>query len=127
MIQTLVAVIVIMHGFAHISGFLASWTGIRTGYSDAPMLFTESISLQSKPGKIFGIAWLIAMILLISGGIGILTQFVYWSHSLTGGAIISLIVIVPWWDTVPTGAKLGALVDLAALIILQTPLKEQFL
>lgn len=35
--------------------------------------------------------------------------------------MVSLVAIVPWWRSVPTGAKLGALVDTVVLVGLALP------
>jgi hypothetical protein len=40
---------------------------------------------------------------------------------------ISLLVIVPWWNTVPPGAKIGAFFDLLVIVILLSPLQERVL
>ena len=42
-------------------------------------------------------------------------------------AVLSLAVILPWWNTVPLGAKMGAAFDLLVLVVLLTPLKERIL
>jgi hypothetical protein len=39
-------------------------------------------------------------------------------------AIVSLIVIVPWWNTVVPGAKAGAVFDVIVLIALLLPWRE---
>jgi hypothetical protein len=41
------------------------------------------------------------------------------------GAVVSLLAIVPWWNTVVPGAKAGALLDLVILAALLSPCKEQ--
>jgi hypothetical protein len=42
-------------------------------------------------------------------------------------SVISLVVIVPWWNTVPPGAKFGAFFDVAVIIVLLLPLKGKIL
>jgi hypothetical protein len=39
-------------------------------------------------------------------------------------AVVSLIVIVPWWNTVVAGAKAGAAFDGLVLIALSLPWRE---
>jgi len=42
-----------------------------------------------------------------------------------GGALMSLLAIIPWWNTVVPGAKAGALFDLITLIALLPPWRER--
>jgi hypothetical protein len=51
----------------------------------------------------------------------------WWPSLAIASAIISLIVIVPWWNTVPPGAKAGAFFDLVILAILLSPLQGKLL
>jgi hypothetical protein len=41
------------------------------------------------------------------------------------GAILSLVVIIPWWNTVVPGAKVGAAFDLLTLVALIFPWNQQ--
>lgn len=36
-------------------------------------------------------------------------------------AVISLVAIVPWWNTVPPGAKVGAAFDILLIVALALP------
>ena len=42
-----------------------------------------------------------------------------------GGALVSLLAIIPWWNTVMPGAKAGGLFDLITVIALLPPWREQ--
>ncbi|HWR65607.1 MAG TPA: hypothetical protein VN364_05770 [Bellilinea sp.] len=52
-----------------------------------------------------------------------LTNQAWWASAAVIGAIVSLVPILPWWTSVTSGVKVGALLDVAILIGLLTPLK----
>ena len=116
MIRFLFAIPLIGHGLAHFSGFLASWTGANVGFADNPWIFSDKIFMNSGVGHVFGIIWMLAMAGLVSAGLGIIFRWNWWAYSALAGAILSLMVIVPWWFTVPPGARIGAVFDLAIII-----------
>jgi hypothetical protein len=122
MLRLILAVPLIAHGLAHISGFIASWTNNDSGYGRSPWVFSSGIGLQSPVGRLFGILWLCAAFVLTVSGVGLTMDSAWWQLLAVTGSIISLVVILPWWNTVPSGAKLGALFDLLILILLLTPL-----
>ena len=126
MLNTILAVPLIGHGLAHISGFIASWTGRQAGFSDSPWLFSSGVKLQSPLGKLFGLLWLAAAAALSASGVGLILMQGWWMNAAIAGAVISLVVIVPWWRTVPPGARIGAAFDLLILVLLLSPLKDTF-
>jgi hypothetical protein len=113
------------HGLAHISGFLASWTSNTAGYTDDAWLFSPGITLSSPLGRGFGILWLVAAIALAGSGFGVLFQQDWWPTLAIVGSLLSLAAIVPWWKTVPPGARIGAAFDLLILIALLLPWNDQ--
>ncbi len=114
----------ILHGLAHVSGFMASWTRNSSGFSDKPWVLSTGVTLQSGTGHIFGLLWLVAAICSVGAGIGLATQQAWWPILAVFQAIVSLIVIVPWWNTVVAGAKAGAAFDVIVLIALLLPWRE---
>lgn len=115
------------HGLAHLSGFMASWTSTDAGYANKPWLFSEGIYLHSLVGRVFGLLWLAAMVGLVGSAFGLGLWQDWWSALAVMAAVISLVVIVPWWNTVPLGAKIGAAFDVLVLVVLLSPLKERLL
>lgn len=115
------------HGLAHISGFLASWTSLDVGYANNSWMFSQGVHLQSMTGRIFGFLWLIAMVGLVGSALGFVFQRDWWPSLAIVSAFISLAVIVPWWNTVPPGAKIGAAFDLMVIVILLSPLQGKLL
>ncbi|MBW7885331.1 MAG: hypothetical protein H3C34_22405 [Caldilineaceae bacterium] len=121
------AIPILMHGLAHLSGFLASWTPFDAGYSASPWLLSQGIQLQSVTGRVFGLLWLVAALGLVASALGIALQLQWWSSLLLASSLISLIVILPWWNTVPPGARVGAAFDILVIVILVSPLKLRLL
>ena len=120
-----VAAAFIMHGFAHLSGFAATFTKRDLGFTNKPWLFSPGVTLQSSIGKVFGIFWLVAAMALDGSRISLLARLRGLPGLPIGGALMSLLAIIPWWNTVVPGAKAGALFDLITLIALLPPWREQ--
>jgi MFS superfamily sulfate permease-like transporter len=58
------------------------------------------------------------MVGFVGAGIGILTGEDGWRALALGAAVISLLVILPWWNAVTPGSRVGAvLVDVVTLIV----------
>ena len=122
----IILALILGHGLAHISGFLASFTSVDVGYhTDNAWIFRGDITLKSDFGKIFGMLWLIVAILFLIAAAGIIFSLSWWTNIALAAAVVSLIVIVPFWNTVPPGAKAGAVFDLIILILLTTGWREK--
>jgi hypothetical protein len=50
-----------------------------------------------------------------------------WLFLTIASVAISLVVILPWWNTVPPGAKVGAAFDLLVIVLLLSPFREKLL
>jgi hypothetical protein len=108
----------ILHGLAHLSGFVAAFTSRDTGFSPNSWLFSPNVTIHSAIGKLFGLLWLVAAVALAGSGLALLLGWAVWPWLPIAGAVLSLLVIVPWWNTVPPGAKAGAVFDLLILLAL---------
>jgi hypothetical protein len=127
MTRFLIAFPWMMHGLAHLSGFIASWTRSSAGFPEHPWVFSSGVTMQSPVGKIFGLFWLVASAGIVASGVGFLTGKAWWSTLAMASAGVSLLVILPWLRAVPPGAWAGAVFDLLVLVVLQLPLKERLL
>jgi hypothetical protein len=114
----------LFHGLAHLSGFLASWTATDAGYMDKSWIFSPGVYLQSGVGRLFGLLWLVAMAGLIGSALGIITHQEWWPILAIVSGVTSLVVIIPWWNTVPPGAKVGAVFDILMIGMLLSPLQQ---
>ena len=117
-LKLVVAAALILHGLAHMSGFVAAFTARDVGFSARSWLFSSGVTMHSTIGKLFGVLWLVAALALIGSGLALLVEWQVWPWLPVAGAAISLLAITPWWNTVPPGAKAGAAFDLIILIAL---------
>ncbi len=60
------------HGWAHISGFLVSWTKVDAGYKDRSWIFSSEVTMKSGIGRLFGLLWLVALVGFVAAGVGLL-------------------------------------------------------
>jgi hypothetical protein len=127
MFRFFLALPLIGHGLAHVSGFIATWTNNDAGFAPRPWIFSNGVTLGSPLGKVFGLLWLAAAAALAGSGAGLILQETWWVTLAVLGSILSLLVIVPWWNSVPPGAKIGAAFDVILLVVLLTPLKDWLL
>jgi hypothetical protein len=113
---------------AHVSGFIASFFKKDMDYKvDQPWIFSAKITLKTTVGRFFGVFWLLAMAGYLLAAIGILSDFSWGTSPLFPAAILSLLTIVPFWNTVPPGAKIGAAFDILVLIVISTSLQEKLI
>ncbi len=118
----LLALPFLVHGAAHVSGFLASWTVLEVGFSGSAWILSPSVGYRSLIGRGFGLLWLAAAISHLAAGVGLMLGLGWWASAALAGSLVSLLVILPWWNTVPPGARLGAAFDLLVILLLATPL-----
>jgi len=124
MLRLVIGIPLLIHGLAHISGFLAAYTSADVGFKSKPWIFSESVYIHNGMGRLFGILWLLAMGCFSASGMMVLFLQSGWTHYALSGAALSLISIVPWWRAVPAGAKMGVLFDTVILITFLTPMRD---
>ena len=120
-----VGVVLIGHGLANMAGVMAPWTKSALGFSDRPWIFSRGITLHTTVGRLFSLVWLLSTIGLVAGGVGLLTGQTWWRTAALIGALASLVAIVPWWRTVPPGARAAAAVDFILYAFLLSPVSSQ--
>lgn len=121
MLNYILAIPLIAHGLANIASIVAVWTGNPSGFTDSPLLFSSSITLQSGIGRAFSLVWLLSTLVLVGAGIGVAAHQEWWRPVAIMGAAFSMVAIVPWWNAVPPGARFGAIFDLLVIIALLSP------
>lgn len=126
MLRIIVSLAFIGHGLGHLTGFLTAWTRLPAGFTDAPWILPGDVRMQSLIGRVFGLLWLAAMAVLVAAGVGVLARQPWWPQVAIAGAALSLIVIVPWWNTVVAGARYGGTAfNLLVLIALLPPWSDK--
>jgi phosphoglycerol transferase MdoB-like AlkP superfamily enzyme len=127
MLKFILAIPLIMHGLANLSGVIAPWTNSLNGFQDAAWIFGGGVNYRSLTGRISSILWLLSTLMLVGAGIGVLTEQSWWVILAIIGAVASLLVILVWWKAVPPGARFGAFFDAGLLIVLVSPLQQQIM
>ena len=124
MLRVVVIAAFVLHGLAHLSGFFASWTTNTSGFTDRPWILSGNVTLNSGLGRVFGLLWLVVTLCSVGAGIGLALQQPWWPVLAIAQAAVSLIVIVPWWNTVVPGSKVGAAFDVIVMVALFLPWRE---
>lgn len=114
--KLLIAIPIIIHGLAHIGGFLASFTKKDKGFKNKPWMFSKGVNFKSFLGKLYGLLWLASFIMFIYAGIIILLGKHWFEIPLLYGSILSLFTILSWWRSVPQGAKIGFIFNILILV-----------
>ena len=125
-IKYVVVLVLLGHGAGHVMGFLAAWTKLPMGFADRPWVFGGDVKIQTAVGRAFGLVWLIALAGFIGAGVGLLLQREWWSTLAIASSVISIVAIVPWWNTITPSARFWPiLVDVAVLVALLGPWRDQ--
>jgi hypothetical protein len=125
--KMLIGVVIVLHGLGHLAGVAAAFAKGGAGFTDKPWILPGKVSYRGPVGKAWALIWLAAAGLLVAAGIGLMLGAAWWPTLASVGAIVSLVAIVPWWNTVVPGARAGALLDVALLVALLGPWKDQVL
>ena len=133
-LRIVIAIILIGHGIGHIMGFVGTWTNwqpfTEPSFNHEPWIFSDGVFIQSVLGKIFGIFWLLAMIGFFAAAVGLIANQSWWSSIVIIASILSLLAVIPWWNTFTPGimSKVSAVVvDIIILVALIGPWKDVIL
>jgi hypothetical protein len=120
--------VLLAHGVGHIMGFMAAWTNVPMGFSSEPWLLSPGVTVQSSIGRVFGLLWLVARVAFLGGVFGLITHQSWWPTLIIAASVISLAAILPWWNTVASGPRFGAMaVDVLAIALLVPPWGAQLI
>ena len=114
----LAALVLLGHGLGHLVGILPAWASIEVGGKDEPWLLPGDHKMDSTVGKIWGVVWLAAMVLFVVSSAGVLMNKEWWRQWAIIGSVVSIVAIVPWWNSVIAGAKAGVALDVAIILVL---------
>ena len=113
------------HGLGHLVGILPAWTSINAGGGDRPWILPGSHMMDSAVGKAWGFIWLAAMVLFVVSSVGVFIDKEWWRQWAIIGSVVSIVAIVPWWNSVVGGAKAGVALDIAIIMVLLLPWGER--
>lgn len=125
-VKYIVALALLGHGVGHSLGFLAAWTELPMGFRDHSWVFGGDVKIETGIGRGFGILWLAALAGFIGAALGLLLRQQWWGGLAVAASVLSLLAILPWWNTVTPGPRFWALlVDVVVLLGLLGPWKEE--
>ena len=113
--RIILALILIGHGFAHLSGFFLSWR-IAT-LKDTPYkttILAKSLNIGDLGIRVVGILWLLAALAFPVSAIAVVTQAPWWLFSTSIVTAFSFLLCVLEWPE----ARIGAFVNLAIAALL---------
>lgn len=126
MLKWITAIALIMNGIGHVVFFFAAWTAVPMGFLDNPWILPGAFTVQSAVGKLSALLWLIAMAGFVVAGIGLLARKAWWPSLAVVAAVISLVVIIPWWNTIDSSTRFwAALADIVVIAAFALPWKRQ--
>lgn len=113
------------HGVGHVLGWMPAWGVARfEGVSSRSWLLTDVIG-ESTTRALAGGLWLAPTIGFVFAAAGLFTGQAWWRPVAIGSAVVSLAAIALFWEALPVGSRVGAIVvDLAvvgALIVANWP------
>jgi len=120
-LQYVAALMLLGHGVGHTVGILPAWFSIDVGGESKPWILPGGYMMDSIAGKAWGIIWLVAMILFVVSSAGVFMDEVWWRQWAIIGSAVSIVAIVPWWNSVVVGARLGVALDVAIILVLLLP------
>lgn len=118
----LIAIPLITHGLAHLSGVFAPWSSGGLGFANAAWIFSNGVTFHSMFSRAYSLVWLAAVSGLVYAGVEVILRQNNWVPVAIAGCLLSLAAILPWWKAVPPGAKAGVVFDLVILALLFSPL-----
>jgi hypothetical protein len=115
MLRWVLSIVLIVHGFSHLVGFVVPW-GIGE-VKDAPYkttLLADRIDVGDTGIRVFGVLWLIAALAFVVAGVACLTGQEWWITYASWTAAFSLVLGILGWPD----ARIGVAVDLLILVLL---------
>lgn len=107
----IVGILLIGHGLIHILGLLEVW-----GITDIEELTGQpSIDIGQTTADVVAAEWLVAFLVLLAAGIGVLMRRSWWRTWAIAGVVVSQAAIVVWWADAATGTIPNLLV-VAAIV-----------
>jgi hypothetical protein len=124
-LKLVTAAILIGHGIGHVMAPQAAFVPPGAFPKTATMI-GSGLTISSSGGKALSLIWLIPLAGFLLGTYGLWIGAPWWRGVLAVSAIVSIMVVLPWWGVMPAFSYLGALaVDLLVLIGVLTPWGDQ--
>lgn len=120
--------VLVLHGIGHIMFPATVWADGAMGFTESPWLLPGALTMQSPAGQISAGIWLVALVLFLAAAIGLVRGASWWAPTVLTAAVLSLLVLVLWWNTITPESRVWvALVDGAIIVALAGPWKAKVL
>ncbi len=119
MLKKVLASALVLHGLAHITGFLAIWTDLPLGYSSRGSVFSSQLVIHSDAAKLLSVFWVLALAGFLATVYGLLTEKSWWHSLALLTSAVSLLAVIPWLSVAPMLIVFGLVaVDITVLALL---------
>ena len=109
------AVLMLLHGFAHLPGFMASWRLAK--FEEMPYhttVFAGTVDIGDAGTRGVGALWLLLSLAFVASAAGAFTHTPWWTGAALVTALVSAALCIVAWPE----ARLGLPVNLAILAAL---------
>lgn len=116
-VEGLVAAVLVLHGIAHIVGFVAPWRLVEmTELPYKTTVLGGAIDLGDKGIRVVGVIWLIALIAFIAAAMGLLQGAEWWQTPAFAAIALSTVLTLSEWPRTRAGTLVNVIL-LAALLL----------
>jgi len=127
LIKIVTAAVLLAHGIGHVmapqAAFLPPGAFPRTATAAV-----GGMTITSGVGRLMAVVWIVPLLGFLAGTYGLWTGADWWRPVLAAAAVVSIAVVLPWWNVMPAFSYIGAIaVDLITLVAIYTPLGDQLL
>ena len=124
LVKIVTAAVLLAHGIGHVmapqAAFLPPGAFPRTATAAV-----GGMTITSGAGRLLAVVWIVPLLGFLAGTYGLWTGADWWRPVLAAAAVVSIAVVLPWWNVMPAFSYVGAIaVDLITLMAIFTPWGE---
>ena len=128
LLRLLLVAFLVFHGLSHIVWFMVAWTPWKFDIGNEPWILPGDVTLTSWVGRIVGLVALVAMGFLLVGAVVLFGQEAWWRGVARWGALLSMVVVLPWWPRMPHHIGLQAIIaNIVLMFLIALPLSIEIL
>jgi hypothetical protein len=127
LIKLITVIVLAAHGIGHVMAPQAAFVP-PGAFPRGAQAAVAGITIGSTAGRAVALLWLVPLVGFLLGSYGLWIDASWWRPVLAVSAVVSIAVVLPWWNVMPTFSYLGALaVDALVLVALLTPWGDQLI
>jgi hypothetical protein len=112
--RILLAVLMAVHGIAHLVGFAGAWQLVPGGFPYRTSVLGGQLDLGNAGVRVVGLLWLITSVAFVAVAIGTVAGVAWWAPAALTVAVVSLLLSVLEFPE----AHLGVVINLAIIMAL---------